>query len=471
MMRREFLSIAGAAPLVAAADSAWIDITRFGAKPGDDASEAGAAKNAAAIQTAIDTCAAAGGGTVRIPPGRFRSAQLRLKTGVALWLDHGADLVASPFPAHYDVRTPVPRTPRHAWGSVFLLGHDVERVAILGTGTIRGAGLARPRVPGASDDKLEPFRPRLVAFESSRDIRVEGVTLVDADRWTLHFHHSDDIRCSGLRIRAAFDIVNTDGIDVDGCRHVVISGCDISCGDDCIVLKTTNYLGDARPMEMVTVSNCTLRTRASALKIGTETHADISMIAFANCVVRGEGAFRPTNAVAIECVDGGRLRGVSVANITATHVQTPVFVRLGDRNRSNPAGECGALEDVIIQNIVAYDATVPSSVTGVPARKAANVMLSDLRITMAGGGAAELATRVVPEKEASYPDGKMFGDLPAHGLYARHVDGLSLRNIDISCDKPDARPVAIADDVQKLSVDSLRQSGMPADVRRVGGDA
>jgi len=49
----------------------------------------------AAIQRAIDACAAGGGGTVRLPKGAFLSGALRLRSGVALELDEGATLLGS----------------------------------------------------------------------------------------------------------------------------------------------------------------------------------------------------------------------------------------------------------------------------------------------------------------------------------------------------------------------------------------
>jgi polygalacturonase len=443
MQRREFLSMAAAVR----------DVTGFGAS-GD-----GKRNNRDAIQRAIDECAAAGGGAVRIPPGRFRSGALRLKSGVALYLDHGAMLMASDRLEDYPVRRPTPRVPPDHWGSAFLLAEGAERVAILGPGVICGAGLAKPRPPGG---RLEPFRPRLVAFEKCKDVAVDGVTLRDSDRWTLHFYHCDHVRAGGLRIQAAYDITNTDGIDIDGCRNVVISGCEIVTGDDCIVLKTTNYLGEPRAMENVTVSNCVLSTRASAFKVGTETHADIQNITFANSVVYGTGQVRPQCAVELASVDGARLGCISVSNITARAVAAAVFLRLGARTRPPEGAPPARLHDVVLQNLVATGCDVASSIAGIPGLDVENVTLSDFRLVYIGGGGPELAKRSPPEKESSYPKPTMFGPLPAAGLYLRHARGIVVRNLDVSCLGSDARPTLVVDDVKNLSVEGLRRDGKPA---------
>lgn len=447
MNRRSFL---GLAALAARADAQ--DVTAYGAKPNDSGD------SRASIQRAIDECAKRGGGMVRIPAGRFQSGTLRLKTGVALWLDHGAVLAASPDPAQYEPRRPTDRLPLNAWECAFILAERVERVAILGYGTIVGGGLTHPDQRGKS---IAPFRPRLVSFEHCRQVRVEGVALRDSDRWTLHFYDCDSVHAHNLHISAGYTIPNSDGIDVDGSRNVTISGCEIVTGDDCIVIKTTNYLGDPRPCENVTVSNCTLSTRAAGLKIGTETHADFSNIAFSNCTIFGSGEYRP-DGVCLESVDGSRLRGVSVSNISMRHVRTPIFVRCGARHAPS------LLEDAVISNIVALGADMPSSITGIPSRSVENVTVSDVRIVMDGGAASKLADVEVPEKEASYPAGRMFGQLPAHGFYVRHARGITLRNISVSCEKPDARPSLIADDVAGLSIDGLRAEN-PLRLRNVQG--
>jgi hypothetical protein len=117
------------------------------------------------------------------------------------------------------------------------------------------------------------------------------------------------------------------------------------------------------------------------------------------------------------------------------------------------------LEDAVITNIVAVDAGTTSSITGIPSQSVANVSVSDARIVMTGGGAASLAGVEVPEKEAAYPKGRMWGQLPAYGFYLRHARGVVLRNIGVSCEESDARPSMIADDVAGLAVEGLRADG------------
>ena len=67
----------------------------------------------------------------------------------------------------------------------------------------------------------------------------------------------------------------------------------------------------------------------------------------------------------------------------------------------------------------------------------------------AGGGTKEDATIAPPEKENEYPEPSMFGTMPAHGFYVRHLKGLEMSNIEIESLQPDARPAFVLNDVQE----------------------
>lgn len=64
----------------------------------------------------------------------------------------------------------------------------------------------------------------------------------------------------------------------------------------------------------------------------------------------------------------------------------------------------------------------------------------------------------VPELPEVYPEPSNWGILPAYGLFAKHVDGLSLKNISLSCKVPDGRHVCVFDDM-----DGVRLEGLTAD--------
>ena len=52
------------------------------------------------------------------------------------------------------------------------------------------------------------------------------------------------------------------------------------------------------------------------------------------------------------------------------------------------------------------------------------------------------------ELEKSYPEPKMFGQMPSQGFFIRHVRNIEMSNVEISSMQADARPAFILDDVQ-----------------------
>lgn len=102
---------------------------------------------AAAIQQAVDTASAAGGGRVVVPAGRFLSGSVLLKSNVELHLESGAVLISSlnpaeilPFPQGGDGADPDDTA--DGWQGGFFLGAThVRNVTISGMGTIYGRAI------------------------------------------------------------------------------------------------------------------------------------------------------------------------------------------------------------------------------------------------------------------------------------------------------------------------------------------
>jgi hypothetical protein len=170
---------------------------------------------------------------------------------------------------------------------------------------------------------------------------------------------------------------------------------------------------------------------------------------------------RPISGIAVEMVDGAVLDGVVISNITMRHVKTPIFIRLGNRGRGQAVPTTGSLRNVSINNVVATDGILSSSITGLPGHRVRNVSLANINITMKGGGQELKGLLDVPEHPEKYPEARMFGDLPSHGFFVRHVEGLSMRNLQLRTEDPDVRPAMIFHDVRELDLDGFRADSVP----------
>jgi hypothetical protein len=89
-----------------------------------------------------------------------------------------------------------------------------------------------------------------------------------------------------------------------------------------------------------------------------------------------------------------------------------------------------------------------------------DVTIDGFTSTGAGGSASRELD--VPEFLDKYPSGDMFGELPALGLYTRHVDGLTLKNVKIRAEHPDQRPALIFDDAQRLELSGFDSRNIPS---------
>jgi hypothetical protein len=414
------------------------DVRDYGAKPD------GKTLCTASIQKAIESCSEAGGGTVYLPPGTFLSGTIYFKTGVTLKLAAGSTLLGSKNLKDYPPTVQAFRSYTDNYTDKSLIyGENVERIAITGEGTIdsQGASFEGPYI----------VRPYMIRFIKCRNVTVKDVTIKDSPMWVQHYLACDDVRITGVTVRSLVNH-NNDGIDIDSCRRVVISHCNINSGDDAIVLKSTS----ARVCRDVVVSNCILSSRCNALKMGTESNGGFKNIVMTGCSIydiRLAG-------VALEIVDGGTMDRVVVSNITMNKVGAPLFVRLGNRARpfkndmEKPG--MGIMRNITISNIEATGANPTGcAISGLSEAKIENLTLSNVRLSFEGGGTKADAAREIPEKPADYPEYSMFGTLSAYGLYCRHVKGLKLLNVQLQLEKPDQRHAVVFEDVEDALIDCL----------------
>lgn len=460
-----------AAALPASATSGQCVATRYGARAD------GRTLDTAAIQRAIDDCARRGGGVVLLAGGTFLSGTIVLKDHITLRIEPGSTLLASP---RIEDFTPYPAadvpkifidgsTQNKGNGPYHLIHADkAHDVAIDGGGTIDG----NDRAFWDSDPERvfvsRRARPTpLIETVETDGLRIENLTIRRAPGWTIHPLESSNIRIRGLTIRNDGRGPNTDAINIDSSVNVLVSDVDIVAGDDCVVLKTTARRGrPTPPTANVIVSGVLCSSDDQGIKIGTESQGDFRDILITNAVIyHAPTMYRPPTAgLSFSMVDGANFENLVVSNVTIRDAATPIFLRLGNRGRGQDKPVPGTLKGVQFSNIVATGGSLASSITGLPGHPVRGVTLSDIDITMAGGGKA--APIAVPEAEGDYPHAPMFGPLPAHGLYVRHVDGLSLRNVRFRTAAPDTRPAVVFDDVSDVEGDGPIPQAKPKARRR-----
>lgn len=445
------------------------DVRNYGAA-GD-----GSRLDSPAFNRAIDACHEAGGGVVYAPPGTYLAGTVVLKSNVTLYLEAGATLLGSTKFSDYAPQ-PGPSALGDANQSHLLFAREAENVGVAGPGRIDGQGQSywqpsgRKPLPPSDDWRdvaahdWKPTRRRpspMLEFVNCRWLRIEDVRIENAAGWTMRPYNCDDVFVRGVSVKNPVYGCNTDGIDVTGCRNVFISNCSFDTGDDAICLKSESpYGGEPRTMRNVTIDNCILTTCCNGLKIGTATRGGFENIVFTNSVIYNNDVnprARVIAGIAIEMVDGGWVEGVSISNIRMQRTRTPIFIRRGNR-RPRKDGSPGRIRGVMIDTILASEAILTSSVTGLPGFPVEDVTLSNIRIDSGEAGEAAWSNRQVPENPRSYPEARMFGRLPSYGLYARHVAGLTLRHFSVRGAKTEARPAIACEDVKSLDVDALRST-------------
>lgn len=472
--RRDFLKF-GSAGLVGAAVGASavsasgmppasisnFDVKSFGAV-GD-----GKTLDTSAINRAIESAAAAGGGTVTFPAGDYLCYSIHLRSNVALYPGPGATIVAAEpnggDSAGYDQAEPnewdkFQDFGHSHWHNSLIWGEDIHNIAILGPGLIWGRGLSR----GSGDKALAPgVGNKSISLKNCRNVTLRDFSVLHGGHFAILATGVDSLTIDNLTIDT-----NRDAMDIDCCRNVRVSNCSVnSPWDDGICLKSSFGLGFARATDNVTITNCYVTggyeegtlldgtfkpispekaPRNGRIKFGTESNGGFRNVTVSNCVIER------CRGIALETVDGGLLEDVSITNITMREpVDVPFFIRLGSRLRGPdgvPVGELRRvhISDVVVSNAASRQATI---ITGIPGHCIEDLSLSNILVLHQGGGTKDDATIQPPEIETSYPDPNRFGPMPVHGFFIRHVKNLSVRDVEVRYAKDEFRAAVLLDDV------------------------
>ncbi|UDF05592.1 glycoside hydrolase family 28 protein [Asticcacaulis sp. AND118] len=416
------------------------------------------------IQAAIDAAAKLGGGTVRLSKGDYVSGTLDLRSHIRLEVAKGARLLGSLDLKDYPERVAKRRTVQDTnmgMNQSLIFAEGCENIALAGKGTIDGRG-NMTNFPGDETIHGTPGRPFVIRVIDCRRVHVRDLTLKDSPCWMQNYLNCDDLLVEHMTVENQANY-NNDGIDIDGCRRVIVRHCRISAGDDALCFKGASQ----RPTQNVLIEDCRLYTSCNAIKLGTDSQSVFRNVLVRRCEVGGVSEemrrVKPAGAdsgISWEVVDGGLAENILATDIHIVRARSPLFMRLENRGRvqpNQPKPAVGSLRRVVFDRLTGADnGSRGSYFIGIPEKHIEDVVLHDIRIGMKAS-TDWLEENEIPEMRGVYPDAHMIdrdrgrlgtepngkpqgGDAPAYGLWTRHVTRVTLIKLTFVPATPDPRP-------------------------------
>jgi polygalacturonase len=368
------------------------DVRQFGAK-GD-----GKTLDTAAIQTALDACGKAGGGTVHFTAGAYLSQPITVRAKTTVLLEAGATLLASP-------RQPDFLKGGGDWLAAkssadfipFISGENLTDIAIAGQGTIDGNGAnwwgsAREfRARNSSGPALP--RPDLVVLNHCTNVHLAGVKLLNSPRAHLMLAGCEEVVIEGVTVRSPAGASNTEGIGPDDCRNVTIAHCTIDTGDDNIAITSGQKVaGREFGSEDITVTDCNF-LHGHGMSIGSTTVGGVHRVAVKNC------RFENTdNGLRIKSGRGrgGLVEDISYSDITMKNVHPAISIvayyqyntndRYPKHDPAQPISETTpCFRNVCISNVTATCTQDAGLIVGLPESVVSNVVLENVHLTAETG--------------------------------------------------------------------------------------
>ena len=318
------------------------------------------------IQDAVNSLDSKGG-KITLKAGRHLSAPLVLTSDIHLELESGAELAfADDFSLCGIVKTRWEGVECYALQAL-IYAENASGVRISGYGTINGRGSRwwsayRAVRNGKSPDEVKKIqkklltlnaecaggsggggretgflRPPLIQMKNCTSVTIEGVELENSPFWNTHILYCENVNLKKLSFKNPPGSPNTDGLDIDSSKHVVIDGCNFNVGDDCLCIKSgmdDDGIRIGRVSSDITVRNCRMENGHGGIVLGSETSGGIENIRVSDCVMTDtDRGIR----IKTRRGRGGTIKNIFLKNIMMRGVAAPIVMNMFYR--------CGAEQD------------------------------------------------------------------------------------------------------------------------------
>lgn len=242
---------------------------------------------------------------------------------------------------------------------------------------------------GGGGRRIQFLRPPLVQIKDSKRVTLSNLSLKDSPFWTVHPLFSTDILIDGIKIVNPYLAPNTDGIDIDSCKNVLVSNCFVSVGDDGICIKSgsgRDGIAVGFKTENIKVTNCTVEKAHGGAVIGSETAAGID-----NVLVEGCTFNNTDRGIRIKSRRGrgGKLSNLTFRNIKMEDNLAPfvinLYYRCGYKDgsvfslSSKPVNdETPSVENVTLENCISFNSLASAGmIVGLPESPVMNIVLKN----------------------------------------------------------------------------------------------
>lgn len=322
--------------------------------------------NSVAINKAIAECAAKGGGTVLIPGGSFVTGPILMKSNINLHLDKGALVIFSSDFNQYPLVISTFEGVEAARCQSPVTAENLENIAITGEGIMNGNGYYWRPLPRAKmsesewkahlkkyggvltedqkmwyssakalkgftdktigklgggkrlsdfEDVKDFLRPNMIRIFNCKNVCIEDVTFENSPAWTTHINFSEHITIKNLTVKNPWYGTNTDALDLDCSKNVLVEDCHFDTGDDGICIKSGRDEEGRRrgvPTKDVIVNNCVVYRAHGGFVVGSEMSGGVNNMFVSNCTFIGTDIglrFKTTRG------RGGMVENVYVNNV------------------------------------------------------------------------------------------------------------------------------------------------------------
>ena len=415
----------------------------------------GATLSTEAFAKAIASLSEQGGGRVVVPAGVWYTGPIVLKDNIELHLERNAMIVFSDDKTLYPL-VQITFEGLNTWRCQSpISAMNAKNVAITGFGVIDGNGDAwravkrgkltegqwRAKVASGgilSDDgktwypsenfkfgatsgsdqnvstwanskedfeRMRDFlRPVLVAIHHCENVLIEGVTFQNSPCWHIHPAMCTNLIVKDITVRCPDYAQNGDGIDIESCKNVVLTGSRFDVGDDGICIKSgKDKAGRDRgiPCENIIVDDCIVFHGHGGFVVGSEMSGGVKNVKVSNCTFSGTDVglrFKSTRG------RGGVVENIHIDNIAMNNIMQDALLFdlfYGGKSASEAVEEgtgeptdmmlkpvdetTPAFRDIHIKNIWCRGARRAMFFNGLPEMNVERVTVENARIYARGG--------------------------------------------------------------------------------------